>query len=94
MNNDGAYIVRMSFKGGYFLGGVVIVNSDLKIVGTANDPVLTSYEPTSPYRDVGELKGFYNCLTSSKNSVRYRTIFPPYLRFVRPYVYMTWRIPS
>lgn len=65
MNNYGSDIVRMSFEGGDFLRGVVIVYADLEIIRTANDPVFAGDESASSHGNVGEFKSLDNSLTSA-----------------------------
>lgn len=65
MNDYSSDIVRMSFEGGDFLRSVVIVYTDLEIIGTANDPVLAGDESAGSHRDVGEFKGLDNSLASN-----------------------------
>ena len=62
MNDDGANVVGVGFELGDLLGGVVVVDSDLEIVGPADNPVLASNETASSYGDIGQLEGFDNSL--------------------------------
>lgn len=62
MYDNGSDIVRMCFEGGDLLRGVVVVDSDLEIIGTADNPVLPRDETTGSNRDVGELKGLDDLL--------------------------------
>ena len=62
MDDDSADVVRVSFEGRDFLRGVVIVNADLKVVRTTDDPILAGDESPCSYGDIGELKGLDNCL--------------------------------
>ena len=62
MDNDASNIVRVSFKGCDLLRGVIVVNSQLEVIGAADDPVLSRNEATSANRDIGELEGFDNGL--------------------------------
>ena len=62
VDGDDTDIVGVSFEGGDFLGCVVVVDTDLKVVGTADDPVLASNESTSADGDVGEFEGLDDLL--------------------------------
>lgn len=62
VDGDDTDVVGVSFEGGDFLGCVVVVDTDLKVVGTADDPVLASNESTCADRDVGELERFNDLL--------------------------------
>lgn len=62
VNDDGANVVGVGFELGDLLGGVVVVDSDLEIVGPADNPVLASNETASSYGDIGKLEGFDNGL--------------------------------
>ena len=52
----------MCFKGGDLLGGIVVVDTELEVIRTANDPVLPRNELTSTNGDIGELESFDNRL--------------------------------
>ena len=52
MNDNGAYVVRMGFKGGDSFRGIVIIDSDVEIIGAANNPILPRYEAACSNRDV------------------------------------------
>lgn len=52
-------VVRMGFKLGYLLTGVEVVNSDLEIIGTYNDPVLSRYKFTSSHWDITDIDCFH-----------------------------------
>lgn len=65
MDDYGSDIVGMSLKGGDFLRSVVIVHTDLEVIGTANDPVLAGNESAGAHRDIGEFKGLDNRLTTT-----------------------------
>lgn len=62
MYDNGADVVRVSFEGGDLFGGIVIVDSDLEIIGAADDPILAGDEAASSYGDIGELEGLDDCL--------------------------------
>lgn len=62
MHGNGAQVVGMRLELRNLLRGVVVVNSDLEIIGTANNPVLAGDEATASHRDVGQLKGLDDLL--------------------------------
>ena len=57
VDGDGADVVRVGFEGGDFLGGVVVVDAQLEVVGAADDPVLAGDEAAGAHGHVGELEG-------------------------------------
>lgn len=63
VDDDGANVVRMCFKGRDLFGRIIVVHPDLKIVGAANYPILTGNEAPGPDRDIGELESFDNGLS-------------------------------
>ena len=70
MDNNGANVVRVCFERGYLFGSIVIVDTNLEVIGTTDYPVLAGYESASSYRDIGEFKGFDNGLrTFSTRSI-------------------------
>ena len=62
MNDDGANVVRVSFKGCNLFRGIVVVNPKLKVIGTTDYPVLARDKPTRTYGYVCELESFDNGL--------------------------------
>lgn len=66
MNDNGTDVIRVSFEGGDLLRSIVVVDTDLEIIGTAHNPVLAGNEAACSYGDIGELEGFDNCLAASK----------------------------
>lgn len=48
---EASNVVRMGFESGYFLVGVVVENTKLKIVRTSDEPVLARNEFDTSYRD-------------------------------------------
>ena len=52
----------MSFERCDFLGGVVVVDAQLKVIRATNDPVLPRDEATCSDRDIGEFEGLDNRL--------------------------------
>lgn len=89
MDNNGADIVRMGFEGGDLLRGVVIVNSNLEIIGSADDPILPGDEATCPYGDIGKFERFDDRLGLSMVAGHGWTVVGKYLRLVGPDVDMT-----
>ena len=65
MNDNSADVVRVSFERGDFLRGIVVVDADLEVIGTAHDPILAGDETPCSYGNIGELKGFNNGLRMS-----------------------------
>ena len=62
MDNDASDEVVVSFKGLYFLHGVVVEDSDLEVVAPGNNPVLTANELDGSDREGRGLKGSDACL--------------------------------
>jgi hypothetical protein len=60
MDSDRSNIVRVSFERCDLLRGIVVVDAELEIIGTTDDPVLTGNESSRSYRDIGKLKSFDN----------------------------------
>lgn len=56
VNNNGSDIVWVCFEGGGLLGCVVVVDSHLEVITSADDPVLSSNEPTGADRYVCQLE--------------------------------------
>ena len=48
----------MGLKGCDLFGGIVVVDTELEVIRTADDPVLASNEATSSHRNIGEFEGF------------------------------------
>lgn len=62
MDDDGADVVWVSFERGNLFGGVVIVYSQLEVVGTADNPILTGDKATRPYWDICKFERLDDCL--------------------------------
>lgn len=62
MYDDGADIIRVSFEGGDLFRGIVVVDSNLEVVGSADNPVLPRNKSASSYRYIGEFEGLDNGL--------------------------------
>lgn len=60
MDHDRTDIIWVSFEGRDLLGGVVVVDTELEVVRTANNPVLAGDETAGSYGDIGKLKSFDN----------------------------------
>jgi len=65
MDGNRPDIVRVCFEGCDLLGGIVVVDAQLEVVRTADDPVLAGNETTGSDRDIGELERFNNRLRVS-----------------------------
>lgn len=62
MHDDGTDIVWMCFEGGDLFRGVVIVNAQLEVIGTADYPILARNKAAGSNGDIGKFKGFDNGL--------------------------------
>lgn len=69
MHSNGSNVVRMCLEARDFLGRVVIVDPNLKVIGTTHNPVLAGNEPTRTNRNIGKLECFDNCLCSERPDV-------------------------
>lgn len=58
MNGNRTDVVRVRFEGRDLFGGVVVVDTELEVIRTANNPVLPCDESTGADRDIGELECF------------------------------------
>ena len=52
-----ANVVWVRLERGYLFGGIVVVDANLKVIRTADDPVLPGDETASSHRDIGEFEG-------------------------------------
>lgn len=59
MDSDRTNIIWMCFKLGDFFTSVVIIDSNLEIIRSNNDPILTSNETTRTNWNFGNINGFY-----------------------------------
>lgn len=57
MHNDRPNIVRVSFEGSNFLGGIVVEYAQMKVVGANHKPVLAGDEAARANGHIGDLKG-------------------------------------
>lgn len=57
VDGDGPNIVRVCFERGDLLRGVVIVNTELEVIRTTNNPVLSRDKATGADRDIGKFEG-------------------------------------
>ena len=63
VNGDGSDVVGVGLEGGDLLGGVIVVDTELEVVGAADDPVLSGNEAAGSDRDIGQLEGFDDLLS-------------------------------
>ena len=63
VDGDSSDVVRVSFEGGNLLGSVVVVNTQLEVIGTTDNPVLSRDESTGSDGNIGKLKGLDNLLS-------------------------------
>lgn len=54
----------MRFEGGNLLGGIVVVDAELEVIRTTDNPVLAGDETTGSHRDIGKLEGFNDGLVN------------------------------
>lgn len=57
MHHDCSYVVGVCLEGCDFLGGVVVVDSHLKVIATANDPILAGDEASRAHRNISQFEG-------------------------------------
>ena len=62
MNDDCANVIRVSLERCDLLRGVIVVYSQLEVIGAADNPVLARNETSSSNRDIGELECLDDCL--------------------------------
>ena len=62
MDNNGADVVRMSFERGDFLRGIIIIDADLEIIGSTNNPILAGDKSPCSNGNIGELESLDNRL--------------------------------
>lgn len=62
VDDDRSNVVGMSLERRDLLGRIVVVNTELEVVRTANNPVFAGNEASSSYGDIGEFEGFNNGL--------------------------------
>lgn len=56
MHNDGPDVIWVCFKGGDLFRSVVVVDSQLKVVGPADDPILARNEAAGSDGDIGQFE--------------------------------------
>ncbi len=83
MDDNASNVVWMRFEGGDLLGGVVVVDSQLKVIRATYDPILTSDETASADRDICELEGFDNGLERSVLGLSFAESHLPVCRMTR-----------
>lgn len=62
MDDDRTNVVGVGFESSNAFGCVVVVDSDLEVVGAADDPVFTGNKSTSADGNIGKLKGLDDLL--------------------------------
>ena len=62
VDGDRSNVVGMGLERSDFLGCIVVVDTELEVVRTANNPVLAGNEASSSYGNIGEFEGFNNGL--------------------------------
>lgn len=67
MDDDCSNVVRMSLKGGDFLGSIIVIDSNLKVIRPTDNPVFAGDEPASSHGYIGKLKGLDDCLASDEH---------------------------
>jgi hypothetical protein len=60
----------MSFELGHLFRGVVVEDSNLKVVRTNNDPILSGNEAASADGDIGNLERFDDRLSPVRQAMR------------------------
>lgn len=63
VNGNGADVVGMRLERGDLFGRVVVVDSHLEVIGTANNPVLPCDEPAGTNGDIGEFESLDDLLS-------------------------------
>ena len=53
---DGTDVVGVGLEGGDLLGGIVVIDAELEVITTADDPVLAGNEAAGSDGDIGELE--------------------------------------
>lgn len=92
MNGNGTDVIRVSFEGGNLLGGVIVIDAELEVVRTADNPVLARNESTGTNRNIGKLECFDDGLRKECQFALLRERpfgARTYLCLVRPNVNMT-----
>lgn len=62
MHDNASHIIRMCLKRMHSIQSVVVEDTDLHVVGSGDDPVLSRYELGSPHRKVAYFKRFNQLL--------------------------------
>lgn len=62
VNSNRSNVVGMSLEGCDLFRGIVVVDTELKVIRTANNPILAGNETTGSHGDIGELEGLNNGL--------------------------------
>jgi len=58
VDHDRSDVVWVGLEGCDLLAGVVVVDPQLEVIATADNPVFASDEATSSYGNISELEGF------------------------------------
>ena len=66
MYNNGTNVVGVCFEGGDFLGGIVIVDADLKVIGATDYPILARDKAAGAYGYIRQFEGFDNGLKNNQ----------------------------
>jgi hypothetical protein len=61
MNGETSYVVRMRLECYDLFVCIVIEDAQLKVVGTCNEPALSSDESTAPDWDLGDFECLHQC---------------------------------
>lgn len=64
MNSNRSNVIGMSLEGRDLFGGIIVVDTELEVIRTANNPVLAGNETTGSHGDISELEGFNNGLVN------------------------------
>lgn len=56
MHCDRSDVIRMCLEGSDLLGSVVVIDSELEVIATANNPILARDEATCSDRDIGQFE--------------------------------------
>lgn len=56
VDGNAAYVVRMSLKGVRLVQRVVVVDTDLHVIGPGDEPILASHKASGSHRYIADLK--------------------------------------
>lgn len=77
---DRTNVVGVSLEGRDLLGGVIVVDAQLEVIRSANNPVLAGNEATGSYGDIGELECFNYGLSENEGLLVAHSRSPCHLR--------------